>query len=215
MKALVLLGLAILAGSVFGWILHLHIDKEPPPPPVVAVQPYAGPPISKPMRTLALRDLDLFTDPRELEYIAKRGDQSTNVDKGTEKIEREMSRLVSHERKTNSSYLGDQLLLMQLMHARITTFESAWAVHAGADSTTLANSQQLATVCSALARSSAQTGQFVGWHDDKNRACLDVPNDADLHTVLTATLAYTDNRLAIAEAQHSILLSDKSAKAAK
>jgi hypothetical protein len=215
MKALVLLGLAILAGSVFGWILHVSIDQEPAPPPVVAVQPYSGPSISRVMRTLALRDLSLFTDRRELEYIAKRGDQSAGVDKGTEKIEREMSRLVSHERKTSSSYLGDQLLLMQLMHARITTFESAWAVHAGADSATLANSQQLAAVCSALARNSAQTGRFVGWHDEQNHACLDVPNDADLHTVLTATLAYTDNRLAIAEAQHSILLSDKSAKTAK
>ncbi len=197
----ILVVLAIAAGSMFGWFLHERIDGTDialyfTGPPSEKAQTYDGPPISPAMRTLALRDLRLFVAQSELEYIAASGDQSEKVKEQTKQIEDQMSRFTSRERKTRRSYQGDRLLLMQLIHARITAFESGWAIHVGADPATRASAQQRAAACSQLARASAERGEFAGWRVDNNRVCLNVPDNANLDTVLAAALAYTGSQLA-------------------
>ena len=208
MKALLVL-FAVVGGTVFGWILYQRWGGAAIAEYTIAVAPrssqtFIGPPISQALRSLALRDLALFADQREIEHVAALGVQSADVEQQTARIEDRMRRLTFHEPKKGPFYRGDRLLLMQVVHARTTVFESAWTIHADAGSAARERAQRLAGSCTALAKSSAESGRFVGWHDDRNRACLNVPDDADLDRVLAAALAYTDNQLASANAQASI-----------
>jgi hypothetical protein len=193
--------MAIAAGAGFGWLVHEQVDREEVIMYPASIAPeiahaYVGPAISPVMRTLALRDLRLFIDPREVRYAAEKGDQSAKVKQQTAAIEDQMSRFTSHEPKSRRFYKGDRLLLMQLIHARITTFESAWAVHVGSDSAARAGAKRRASACSALVKASAKKGRFIGWQVDQDHVCLKVPDDANLDTVLAAALAYTGNQLA-------------------